>query len=129
MITTLETTSMAERHREIVRNDYTINGPYSRNHPNSQSDGDVKGRGYGSGAGHTYWLPHSTSQVNVISYRNFDTDPDMNIGTSNHPLGLDDNNARRQMFSRQLYNAQNPYPIGGIIDTSNNILDGQIIIR
>lgn len=107
------------RHQQILRSEYSTNNEYSVVHPNALADGDRRGRGTGHG-GHGFWLPNCNSQLGVFNYSNFDTGLESGAGNSI------DNEARNTALTRSLYTQQNQY---GNVDTSLNVLEGQVIIR
>lgn len=115
----LEIVSMDERHEEEVRNDYNRINQYSKTHSDALSTGDAQGKGSGH-QGHTHWLPNCNGPLNVIDYRNFDTDFNSNIGNCND-VGM-----RNQSMARSLYN-QNVVYSEKLIDRSNNIAEGQYV--
>jgi hypothetical protein len=134
----LEIESMNARHVMETRSDYTRVNQYSETHPDAlapdysggqgkvhtTSDGQnyTLGKGTGHG-GHSHWLPHCTSQINVFNFSNFDTAVTSNAGNEL------DNAARNQALTRSLYSALSPYNEGpNAIDTSMNVLEGQYVI-
>lgn len=121
MISCLEKRSIEERHEEIVRNDYNANDPYSVTHKNALAGDDKQGKGTGH-QGHTFWLPNCNGQINTFNYSNFDTSLQSNAGNS------DDRKARNTALTRSLYNAENCYSVQSI-NTSNNVMEGQYVIR
>ncbi len=79
---------------------------YNSSHPNALSDGDILGKGTGSG-GHQHWLPKCTDislenrgPENAIDYSNFDT---FNGG------GSCDIEMRNKSMVRSMYDAEHPY--------------------
>ena len=121
--TCLETRGMAERHEEIVRNDYTIDDQYGPTHPDAISDGDPQGKGTGHG-GHTAWLPDCTLPTGYINYSNFDT---KNGGGLYDIEGRNDVGGRKRALASSLYNEENQYGLS-LIDTIANRNDGQIFV-
>lgn len=135
----LEIESMNARHVMETRSDYTRLNQYSETHPDALApdysggqgrvhttdDGQTYTAGKGTGhGGHSHWLPHCTSQINVFNYSNFDTAYTSNAGNEL------DINARNTALTRSLYSAVNRYNEGpNAVDTSMNVLEGQYVIH
>ena len=120
----LEKLGKEERQSEIVRNDYNKQDEYSATHKDALSDGDVQGKGTGSG-GHTHFLPSPNSPKNAINYSNFDT----THGGGKYDIeGRNGIGGRNRMMAYCLYNKDNPYS-PELIETDENIADGQYQIK
>ena len=122
MQTYLEKKGIENRSKTLVRNDYNRTDEYSANHENALSDGNVKGKGTGKG-GHTHSMPDQ-SKPSVINYSNFDT---TGGGGAYDIEGRNGVGGRIFLQSISKYNAENEYG-AHLIDTSANLVDGQIII-
>lgn len=118
MRTCLEKVSMDERHRELVKSDYTRDNEYSATHKDALADGDEKGKGTGN-PGHGYWLPDCNGELNVINYSNFDTALSFNPGNATDRL------TRETALNRSLYNGTTNVYSADIVDTSMNVAEGQ----
>lgn len=122
--TCLENRGYTERHREIVKNDYSNNDQYSSLHKDAISDGDAQGKGTGHG-GHTHWLPDCTKPTTAYDYSNFDTTE----GGGLYDIeGRNDIGGRKRMMSYCLYNSDEQYGVSAV-DTAVNVADGQIIVE
>lgn len=123
--TNLEKTGFEKRRELEVRNDYTKNDEYSYTHRDAIADGDVKGKGTGSG-GHTHVIPSDDKSVTTrYNYGMFD---------SSRGGGLYDIEGRNGVGGRQYlqtiskYDAEHEYGANSV-DTSANIKDGQYFIK
>lgn len=123
--TNLEKTGFEKRRELEVRNDYNKNEEYNYTHPNAISDGDVKGKGTGSG-GHTHVVPSDDKSVTTrYNYGMFD---------STRGGGLYDIEGRNGIGGRQFlqtiskYDSEHQYGAHSV-DTSANIKDGQYFIK
>jgi hypothetical protein len=114
----LEKRGIEEREIEIVRSDYNANDPYSANHKDAQSDGDIHGKGTNHG-GHSHWLPNCNEPKGKINYSNFDT---VNGG------GSADVEARRVSMVRSMYNADYQYG-ANLVNTEENLNKGQFQMK
>lgn len=129
----LEITGITERNNEIIRNDYTRTNQYSETHSDALSNGDPQGKGSGNG-GHGHYLPNRSLPKTMMNYSNLDTHSE-NIGGS-YDIGADGtsyngrNGGRTFLKTISLYNAENAYNSGNnIIDTTENVNDGQVVIK
>lgn len=129
----LEITGITERNNEIIRNDYTRTNQYSETHSDALSNGDPQGKGSGNG-GHGHYLPNCSLPKTMMNYSNLDTHSE-NIGGS-YDIGADGtsyngrNGGRTFLKTISLYNAENAYNSGNnIIDTTENVNDGQVVIK
>ena len=113
----LEKKGIEEREIEIVRSDYNANDPYSANHKDALSDGDILGKG--TGVSHSHFLPDCNAPKGKINYSNFDT---MNGG------GSADVEARRVAMVRSLYNADYQYG-ANLVNTDENLNKGQFQMK
>lgn len=113
----LEKNGIQERDNEIVRSDYNEENQYGPTHKDAISDGDIMGKGTGSG-GHTAWQPDCNKPNQSIDYSNFDT---FNGG------GQADIDARTQSMVRSLYSPERPYG-AELVNTSENIAKGQYYV-
>ena len=121
--TCLENRGYTERHKEIVKNEYTKDDQYSVTHKDALSDGDAQGKGTGHG-GHTHWLPDCTKPTTAFDYSNFDTTE----GGGLYDIeGRNDVGGRKRMLSYCLYNENEQYGPTSV-DTSINVADGQCVI-
>lgn len=122
MQTYLEKKGIESRSKTLIRNEYNREDVYSVNHKNALSDGDYKGKGTGEG-GHTHSMPDQ-SKPSVINYSNFNT---KDGGNTYDVDGYNGIGGRKFLQSISKYNIENPYG-AHLIDTSVNLVDGQIII-
>ena len=122
--TCLEKRGIEERQKEIVRNDYNIDGQYSAIHPDAISNGDVQGKGTMHG-GHTHYLPDCSKDRTYIDYSNFDT---ANGGGKYDIEGRNGVGGRKKSMAISMYNAQYQYG-ANLINTSESRADGQVIIN
>lgn len=116
----LEKRGIEERQVEIVRSDYNIEDQYSATHKDALSDGDVQGKGTGSG-GHTHYLPDCNKPTGMIDYSNFDT---KNGGNCFDINGRNDIGGRLKAMAISMYNYENPYS-ASLIETDQNRSQGQ----
>lgn len=118
----LEKKGMEARHKEIVRNGYSINDEYSATHPDAISDGDVNGKG--TGGSHGAWLPDCSKPTNFIDYSNFTTDK----GGGKYDIeGRNGIGGRKKAMVSSLYNSEHQYG-ANLVNTAENIADGQAVI-
>ena len=122
----LEVKGIEKRQEGLVRNDYTKNDEYSQIHPDAISNGDPQGKGSGNG-GHTHYLPDCTLPPTLYDYSNFDTSA-KNIGGSYDIDGRNGVGGRNYLKAISKYNEEHQYGINSV-DTSLNILDGQILVK
>ena len=133
MQTCLEKHGLQTRPVQIGRNDYKQYDPYSVTHSNALSDGDVKGKGTGSG-GHTHYTPdcnkatmNDSGHLNSpIDYSNFDT---FNGGGEYDIKGNPSisHSGREQLMAINIY--KNTYEYGSnLVNTELNQEDGQIMV-
>lgn len=115
----LEKRGMEERHKEIVRSDYTIDDQYSAIHPDAISDGDVQGKGVGGSHGHS--LPDCTKPTNFFDYSNFST---INAGGKYDIEGRNGVGGRARAMAMSMYNQEYQYG-ANLVNTAANIEDGQ----
>lgn len=120
----LEVKGIQARNELLVRNDYTRNNEYSGSHPDALATGDPQGKGTGHG-GHLHSVPDCT-RPSTIDYRNFDTE---NAGGIYDIEGRNGVGGRNFLKTISVYNEEHTYCDDSLIDTSNNIADGQIVIR
>lgn len=122
MQTCLEKRGIDARQEQIIRNDYNRNDVYSETHPNALSNGDVKGKGTGSG-GHLFSIP-DCNKPSTINYSNFNTDGGGGLYDIEGRNGV---GGRNFLMNISKYNKENQYG-AHLIDTSANVADGQIRI-
>ena len=122
----LEVKGIEKRQEGLVRNDYTQNDEYNQTHPDAISNGDPQGKGSGHG-GHTHYLPDCTLPPTLMDYSNFDTSAS-NVGGSYDIEGRNGVGGRNYLKAISKYNEENQYGVNSV-DTSLNVLDGQIIVR
>lgn len=117
----LEKKGFEKRPELMVRNDFQQTEPYNAEHPDALSTGDPQGKGTGHG-GPTDFLPNYGAVG--INYSNFDT---TNGGGQYDIEGRNDIGGRLKLINRSLYNQNNAYGLNSV-DTSKNIIDGQVVI-
>jgi hypothetical protein len=118
----LEKKGIDARSESIVRNDYNKSDVYTETHPNAISDGDVKGKGTGHG-GHTHSIP-DCNKPSAINYGSLSTDS----GGGLYDIeGRNGKGGRNFLKTISKYSKENEYG-AHMIDTSANLVDGQIII-
>ena len=122
--TCLEQRGMEERQVEIARLNYTKENPYGATHPDAISDGDVNGKGTGTG-GHTSYLPDCNKPKNFFDYSNFDTKRGGGYYDINGRNGI---GGREKALASQLYNEFNQYG-PALVNTSQNVAEGQIVLN
>ena len=122
----LEKNAIEQRQEELVRSDYNFNDEYSVLHPDALSTGDPQGKGSGHG-GHTHYIPDENKPKTLIDYSNLDT-TDSNIGGEYDINGRNGIGGREFLKNISLYNEENQYGPNSV-DTTQNIIDGQIIIN
>lgn len=126
--TTLEEKAIDERHREIIRSDYNKNDAYSDSHEDAISNPDdetkTMGKGTNSG-GHQHYVPDPTKSPTSYNYSNLDT----SAGGGAYDIhGREGKGGRNRLVKINIYNKENEYSANSI-DTSNNINDGQYVIK
>lgn len=125
---TLEERAIEERHKEIVRSDYNKSDAYSESHEDAISNpSDVnkaQGKGTNNG-GHQHYVPDFSKSPTSYNYSNFDT----SAGGGAYDIhGRDGKGGRDRLVKINLYSKENEYSANAI-DTSNNINDGQYVIK
>lgn len=120
----LEKKGIESRHEHLVRSDYNKDDFYSVTHKDALSDGDVLGKGTGSG-GHGHSLPDCNKPTTEIDYSDFDT---INGGGLYDIEGRNGIGGRTRLLNYCLYNQDNAYS-ASLIDTTANQNDGQYVVE
>lgn len=122
MQTNLEKKGITARNDSSVKNTYDKEGQYSLEHENALSNGKVKGKGTGRG-GHTHSVPDA-SKPSTVDYSNFSPNDGGGLYDINGHNGI---GGREFLKTISLYGPENEYG-AHLIDTSANLVDGQIMI-
>ena len=131
----LEVTALDERRVELNRNDYLQTDQYSSSHRDAISDGDVQGKGSGYG-GHLHSIPDCSRGRLGVDLRNFDTRNFDHIGgaydiygrTPNGQISDGSMNGRMFLMNINKFDENTEYN-ANYVDTTENVLDGQIVVR
>ena len=123
MQTCLEKRGIPARASALTRNDYNKFDEYNETHPDALSNGDPQGKGTGYG-GHTHSIPNCNLPTSMIDYSNFDTEG----GGGLYDIeGRNEIGGRNRLMAISMYNKENQYGLG-LVDTSLNVADGQIVV-
>lgn len=118
----LEKLSIEQRHKELVRSDYTQYDQYSYNHEDARGGSGQHGKGTGNPGGAKWSVPHCGSRIGEFDYSNWDTHNFERAGN------CQDIEARRIAMARSLFNMDYTYSLKNI-DRSANINEGQYVGR
>lgn len=119
----LESEAIKTRKEHLVKNDYQrFVDEYNEEHPDALSNGDPLGKGTGHGI--TYSLPDATKSKHQFT-KNVDTE---NGGGQYDIEGRNGIGGRKKAMVINLYSSENAYGEDSI-DTTENIEDGQYVIR
>ena len=124
----LESKGMEERHREIIRSDYSKNDMYSDSHIDAISDPNDETKALGKGTnsgGHQHYAPDFSKPSTLINYSNLDTS---NGGGSYDIHGRNEQSGRNRLLGYNIYSKDNAYGPNSV-DTNENLKDGQYSIK
>lgn len=122
--TNLEKLGINERNRELTSANYTNTNVYNESHPDAlgpntpNANGDEIGKGTGVAMG--YLTPSATK--NPLSPINYSTVITDRGGSAT------DESVRVTHIIRNLYSESNEYGVNSV-DTSANVLEGQVVIK
>ena len=124
----LEKIGCEARQVELVRSDYNKNDGYSETHEDALSDPENENKPLGKGTntgGHQYVVPNASKSRYGYDYSNLDT---TSGGGSYDIHGRNGVGGRRRLLAMNNYNNDNAYGHNSV-DTSQNIADGQYVIK